>query len=562
MTQAEALKIMQTGVNVYLSGSAGSGKTYLLNQYISWLRDHNVNVAVTASTGIAATHMGGMTIHGFSGIGIREHLSDYDLDALAQKPHLSKRFEETQVLIIDEVSMLHARTLDMVERVARALRRNDRPFGGMQVILSGDFFQLPPITKRNVSAENENQDVDETPNDFVFYSKAWTNAKFAVCYLTEQHRQEDELFTNILNKIRSGNIEDDYIADIADRLGAELPDGLKPTKLYTHNVDVDAINQAELSELKSPEKVFGMYGKGRPVLVEILKKSCLAPETLRLKMGAEVMFIKNDMEKRFVNGTRGVVTGFALSGMPLVRLLNGREIEVETDSWRVEENGKIKAEIAQLPLRLAWAITIHKSQGMSLDCAEIDLSKTFTYGMGYVALSRVRTLAGIRLVGFQPSALLVDPRILELDEKLQIESDENAEMFGKLSPAEHKKLVDDFLIRTGGTIEEGRKEKAAKVPTTEITKKLLDEGKGLEEIAEERGLTVGTIIGHLEELTNTYDDLDLESFRPKENIIKLIAKHLPKSEGKLSYLKSALKREGKDISFDEIKLARIFAQKF
>ncbi len=560
MTQAEALKIMQTGVNVYLSGSAGSGKTYLLNQYISWLRDHNVNVAVTASTGIAATHMGGMTIHGFSGIGIRDSLSEYDLDALAQKPHLSKRFEETQVLIIDEVSMLHARTLDMVERVARTLRRNDRPFGGMQVILSGDFFQLPPITKRGFG-ESDNQDADEAPKDFVFYSDAWINAKFAVCYLTEQHRQEDERFTNILNTIRTGNVGDEHIADIADRLGAELPYGLKPTKLYTHNVDVDAINHTELEEINSPEKVFGMYGKGRPVLVEILKKSCLAPETLRLKVGAEVMFIKNDMEKRFVNGTRGVVVDFAPSGLPIVRLLNGREIEVETDSWRVEENGKIKAEIAQLPLRLAWAITIHKSQGMSLDCAEIDLSKTFTYGMGYVALSRVRTLAGIRLVGFQPSALLVDPRILELDEKLQIESDENAEIFGKLSSSEHKKLVDDFLIRTGGTIEEGRKEKSAKIPTTEITKKLLEEGKDLEEIAEERGLTVGTIIGHLEELAGLYDDLDLESFRPKENIIKLVAKHLPKSEGKLSYLKSALKREGEDISFDEIKLARIFAQK-
>ncbi len=565
MTQAEALKIMQTGVNVYLSGSAGSGKTYLLNQYIEWLRDHNISVAVTASTGIAATHMGGMTIHGFSGIGIREYLSDYDLDALTQKPYLSKRFEETQVLIIDEVSMLHARTLDMVERVARAFRRNDKPFGGMQVILSGDFFQLPPIVKRGFG-DNDNQDTDEAPKDFVFYSAAWTNAKFAVCYLTEQHRQEDELFTKILNKIREGNVDDEYLSHIGDRIGAELPDGIRPTKLYTHNIDVDAINYEELGEIETEEKVFGMYAKGRANLVEILKKSCLAPETLRLKVGAEVMFIKNDQEKRFVNGTRGVVAGFAGSGLPVVRLANGNIIEVETDSWRIEENGKIKAELVQIPLRLAWAITIHKSQGMSLDYAEIDLSKTFTYGMGYVALSRVRTLAGIRLVGFEPSSLLVDPRVLDLDEKLQIESDENAEMFGKLSDTEHKKLVDDFIVRTGGTLVASAKgygvPRREKVPTTEVTRKLLEEGKTLEEIAEERELTVGTIIGHLEELADMYEDLDLEDFRPKENIIKLVTKHLPKSDGKLSYLKTALKRDGEDISFDEIKLARIFAKKF
>lgn len=562
---------MQTGVNVYLSGSAGSGKTYLLNQYIAWLRDHNIPVAVTASTGIAATHMGGMTIHGFSGIGIRDYLSDYDLDALTQKPYLSKRFEETQVLIIDEVSMLHARTLDMVERVARAFRRNDKPFGGMQVILSGDFFQLPPITKRGFG-DNDNQDAEEAPKDFVFYSNAWMAAKFAVCYLTEQHRQEDEIFTRILNKIREGHVDDEHLAHIGDRMGAELPDGVRPTKLYTHNVDVDAINYGELGTIDGAEKVFGMYSKGRANLVEILKKSCLASETLRLKVGAEVMFIKNDMEKRFVNGTRGVVTGFGESTLPIVRLPSGQMIEVETDSWRIEENGKIKAEIVQLPLRLAWAITIHKSQGMSLDYAEIDLSKTFTYGMGYVALSRVRTLAGLRLVGFNPESLLVDPRILELDEKLQIESDENVEMFGNLQESEHKKLVDDFIVRTGGTIEarpasakgygEAKKEK---IPTTEVTKKLLQEGKTLEEIAEIRDMVVGTIVSHLEQIMNSEPEFECSHVRPNEKNIVLVKKYTEKppkgSEGKIGYIKTRLDKAGEKLSFDQIRLARIFVKK-
>ncbi len=564
MTQAEALKIMQTGVNVYLSGSAGSGKTYLLNQYIAWLRDHNIPVAVTASTGIAATHMGGMTIHGFSGIGIRDFLSDYDLDALTQKPYLSKRFEETQVLIIDEVSMLHARTLDMVERVARAFRRNDKPFGGMQVILSGDFFQLPPITKSGFG-DNDNQDADEAPKDFIFYSNAWLAAKFAVCYLTEQHRQEDEIFTRILNKIREGYVDDEHLAHIGDRLGADLPEGVRPTKLYTHNVDVDAINYGELGTIDGPEKVFGMYSKGRTNLVEILKKSCLAPETLRLKIGAEVMFIKNDMERRFVNGTRGIVEGFGPSTLPIVRLPNGQKIEVETDSWRIEENGKIKAEIVQIPLRLAWAITIHKSQGMSLDYAEIDLSKTFTYGMGYVALSRVRTLAGLRLVGFNPESLLVDPRILELDEKLQIESDENIEMFGNLQESEHKKLVDDFIIRTGGTLEKVIIPKKIKIPTTEVTRRLLSEGKTLEEIAEERGMVVGTIVNHLDQIVADDPDFNCEHVRPSEKHIELVEKHMQKppkgSEGKIGYIKTRLDKAGENLTFEDIRLARIFAKK-
>lgn len=565
MTQAEALKIMKSGVNVYLSGSAGSGKTYTLNRYIEWLHDHNVGVAITASTGIAATHIGGMTIHGFAGIGIRQYLSDYDLEALLEKPYLAKRFETTQVLIIDEVSMLHANTLDMVDQVARAFRRNDKPFGGIQVILCGDFFQLPPITKiLPGSLEDEST---EAPKDFIFYSKVWQTMRPAICYLTEQYRQSDDGFTNILNQIRRGDVPDESLALLGDRLGAELPLGLRPTKLYTHNVDVDAINFGELMELPGEEKKFDMYSKGRANLVEILKKGCLATETLRLKVGAEVMFIKNNQEKNYVNGTRGVISDFSRSGAPIVRLANGREIEVEVDSWLIEENGKIKAEITQYPIRLAWAITIHKSQGLSLDYAEIDLSKTFAYGMGYVALSRLRTLEGLRLVGFEPRSLEVDPRILELDESLQKESEENAKLFEKLPDAEYQKLVNDFIIRSGGTIAKkpafakGFGRAREKVPTTTITKNFIQEGKSLEEIAKERDMVIGTIISHLEQLCDAGELEDIDHLRPPEKYVELVKKFLPKSEGRLSPLKSALKRSGHDLSFEEIRLARIFAKR-
>lgn len=565
MTQAEALKIMQTGVNVYLSGSAGSGKTYLLNQYIKWLRDHNITVAVTASTGIAATHMGGMTIHGFSGVGIRESLSDYDLDALSQKPYLAKRFDETKVLIIDEVSMLHAKTLDMVERVARAFKRNDLAFGGMQVILSGDFFQLPPISKSFNPQSDDNQDVDEVKKDFVFYSEAWARMKPAVCYLSEQHRQEDDTYTSILNNIREGNVYDENFGILEERLGAELPTHVLPTKLYTHNADVDTINFVELQKISGAEKKFDMYSKGRANLVEILKKSCLASPELRLKVGAKVMFVKNNSEKGYVNGTQGEVIGFADNGDPIVETLDGRKIEVSHESWRIDEEGKVKAEITQYPLRLAWAITIHKSQGMSLDYAEIDLSKTFTYGMGYVALSRLRKLDGLRLVGFNAEALSMDPRILAFDESLQIESDENAEMFGKLSDEEHKKLVNAFIERNGGTLDPTsprlRGARKEKISTLEITRRLIEQKKSIKEIMEERGLVFGTIINHIEQIAEEFPETDIDYVRPTEKNIELVAKYVPKSDGRLSYIKSMLKREGNDMSFEDIRLARVFVDK-
>ncbi len=477
MTQSEALNIMKTGVNIYLTGSAGSGKTHMLREYIKWLDAHDIPVAITASTGIAATHMSGMTIHGWAGIGIRESLSDFEIEALQEKQYLWKRFEKTRVLIIDEVSMLHAHRLDMVERVCRMFKRNDLPFGGLQVILSGDFFQLPPVSKgdrlkakgeRNSNTDSLFVDYDSgevesevRESDMVIHSNAWKKMKPAICYLTEQHRQEDADFLDILNAIRANDVKSTHKEKLHDRLNKDIPHVL-PTKLYTHNVDVDAINHLELAKLDTDTKEFVMSGKGGDVLVDILKKSCLAPEILRLKVGAEVMFIKNNYEAGYVNGTRGVIVGFDSVGEPIVEIFSTkRRLSVSASNWEIEENGKVKAQITQYPLRLAWAITIHKSQGMSLDSAEIDLSKTFTYGMGYVALSRVRTLRGVRLVGFSDKALMVDPLALSIDKDLRTESEENKKLFGSLPKTKIKELQDSFVVRVGGTlIVENRKTKS------------------------------------------------------------------------------------------------------
>jgi len=589
MTQEQALKIMKTGVNIYLTGSAGSGKTYLLNEYIKYLEDHDIAVAVTASTGIAATHMNGMTIHGWSGIGVKSFMGENELEQLEEKKYLWKRFDKARVLIIDEVSMLHGFQLDMIEKVCKRFKRSSRPFGGLQVILSGDFFQLPPVVASSATRREGGKESREPPvglvgnptsptggekSSMIYESEAWKILNPAICYLTEQHRQVDDVLTEILNSIRKSNLEEKHYEYLDKCIDRELI-GIKPTKLYTHNINVDSENNVELEQISGDEKVYHMTSKGHEIIVDILKKSCLAYEELRLKIGAEVMCIKNNFEKGYVNGTRGVVVDFEKdTGLPIIKLYNGNRVVMNTEVWAIEEDGKIKASLTQIPLRLAWAITIHKSQGMSLDNAEIDLRSTFTYGMGYVALSRVRTLSGIKLIGFTKESLLVDPKVLEHDQDLQNESYQNELMFKKLKNGEQELLEVEFINRMGGTIHTNNQNsplgkasrknivKDTKVPTILITKELLDGGKNIKEIAKERNLTAGTITHHIEQIINEYPETIIAHIRPSQKNIDLVKKANKKLKGeeigKLNPIKLILEKEGSNLSFEDIRLAKLF----
>lgn len=413
MTQKEALNILKLGHNVFLTGAAGSGKTYLLNQYIKYLRDNNIPVGITASTGIAATHMGGTTIHSWAGMGIKDDLHERDLAELFKRPYLRKRFLNTKVLIIDEISMLHAHRLDLVDKICRAFKQNSIPFGGMQVIMCGDFFQLPPVSKKG-----------EPEAEFVVSSRIWREMDPMICYLEEQYRQDDRALLRVLNDIRNNEVSEMTVEYLSERLDQPTKGYAKPTRLFTHNADVDAINQKHLAELPGEGKEFIMNWRGNFSLVETLKKTCLSPESLVLKVGAQVMFVKNNYEAGYVNGTLGEVIGFDKDDHPIVRTFDGDEIPVKRESWEIKEDDVEKAAIAQFPLRLAWAITVHKSQGMSLDAAEIDLSRSFLPGMGYVALSRVRSLSGLKLMGMNQMALQVNPEVAELDRKFVAKSNE------------------------------------------------------------------------------------------------------------------------------------------
>ena len=508
MLQTTALDILKTGAHVFLTGEPGAGKTHVVNQYISWLEAAGLNVAVTASTGIAATHIGGMTIHSWSGVGARDTLSPYELDAVATKEKTAKRIRNAHVLIIDEISMLGAAMLDTVDQVCKAVRKRTDPFGGLQVVLVGDFFQLPPITR---------------PGDQLYYafqSRAWRSAQPLVCYLTEQYRQEDEMLLGLLKSIRKNEIDESHYTLLEEQKEIGFSE-IEPTKLYTHNADVDAVNSAKLSELTGQIVTFRMEGRGNKQVVAGLVKSCLSEEALSLKEDALVMCTKNNFEAGYVNGTLARVVRFdGDDGYPIIRTADDREIKVTPTSWSVTEEGKVLAEINQIPLRLAWAITVHKSQGMSLDAAEIDLSRAFVYGQGYVALSRVRTLMGLKILGMSANALMVDARIVQKDAEFHRLSESAEDTFQNFTAEQLTEMHAQFVSACGGVLpKEGEEctrpssyERARKESTTEETKRYLQEKKSVAQIAKERSMAESTIWGHIEQLVEeraiTVGDLD------------------------------------------------------
>lgn len=544
MKQTEALEILKMGHNAFVTGAAGSGKTHLLNEYIRYLREHGVGIGITASTGIAATHMGGQTIHAWSGLGIRDTLSAYDLESLEEKSYLWKRFEEARVLIIDEISMLHHFRLDLVDQIARFFKRNNAPFGGMQVILCGDFFQLPPVSRAGEEAAC-----------FAYTAASWEDLGLKICYLEEQHRQNDLAYLEVLNAIRDNTVSPTIVERLQSRHGKKSLQSIEPTKLYTHNIDVDAENTRELEKLDGEIFEYPMTARGKDNIVATIKKGCLAPEVLRLKKGARVMLVKNNFEEKYANGTLGVVShcdDFEI----VVTTGGGRTIKVAPASWKIEEDGKTKAEITQYPLRLAWAITVHKSQGMSLDAAEVDLTKSFEKGMGYVALSRIRTLDGLSLKGMNAHALKVDDDVLAFDADLRVQSREDAESLRAMPPAEVAKLQQEFIDRISS-----KKTKKPKISTFDETKNLWQEGKTITEIADVRGLKNETIIDHLEKLKDLEPELDLARLRDSISATRLkkITDALMKSgmEGGVYRLSPAKNILGPSFTFEEIRLARL-----
>lgn len=536
MKQSTALDILKTGQNVFLTGQAGAGKTYVLNQYISYLRARQVAVAITASTGIAATHMNGMTIHAWSGMGIKDSFSSDDFIRLRSRKSVIERLKDTKVLIIDEISMLHAKQVDLLDEILKKVRENDQAFGGLQVIFSGDFFQLPPVGNKGETNKEK----------FAFMAKSWLSANFQVCYLSEQHRQHDDnesakfglSLNDILNQIRHQTVSQKAIDTLLATKNNTI--NLNRTRLYTHNVSVDKINEEALSALPTPERTFECTTFGEKALIDTLKKNVRASDSLTLKKGAKVMFVKNNPELGVFNGTMGEVIGFvnlpdelktsqaSHSTPPIVRLNSGQSVIAEPEEWTIEDNqGEVLAGYSQIPLCLAWAITIHKSQGMTLDASEIDLSHTFEMGQGYVALSRLRSLSGLKLLGLNHTSLLLDDWVFRVDKRLLELSAEHECAFNSMSDDARLSLHKTFIEVCGGITDERLIQKKQKSPppspnapnTLEATKALIKDGLDLDEIATARHLAKSTIIEHITKLIAKDGASGYERFRPAQKIL-------------------------------------------
>lgn len=411
MTQDKALELLKGDRNIFLTGPPGSGKSYLTMQYVDYLLGNGRMPTLTASTGIAAVNIAGGTIHSFLGVRDDKELSDEDVNNILKNMWTLKRLRNAEILIIDEISMVSGALLDICSRLLQDARDDDRPFGGVKIVAVGDFFQLPPID-----------------GAYAFESEAWAAADFIPCYLHEQHRQSGQLFVDVLTDVRAGELSDTTRAALRARVFDDVSEVPCKLRLETHNNSVDDINRKRLELTKGSAKVYEMEYEGNEKALIRLKKSCMSPERLLLKVGAPVMFTKNDKDLRWVNGTQGTVTKLD-DGKVTVILSDDTEVEVEAVTWeRCEGYGsarKVLASIKQIPLRLAWAITVHKSQGMTLDSAIIDVSRAFATGQGYVAISRVRTLDGLYFQGkLTKRVFAVDPKVQEADKMFMSKSKE------------------------------------------------------------------------------------------------------------------------------------------
>jgi ATP-dependent exoDNAse (exonuclease V) alpha subunit len=433
MNQEKVIELATSGHNIFLTGGAGTGKTYTLNKIIKKLESEGLIVARTASTGIAGTHIDGTTIHSWSKIGRENTLStEYMAKKILGNRYLADQMNDTDVLVIDEISMLSGNKLNMIDKICRRLREEYMPFGGLQVILAGDYFQLPPVKEED---------------DFSFLSKAWRYAELKVCYLDKVYRQEDNTLIEILNSIREGKFLRKHLR-VLESLKDNNTHLEKSVSLYTTNRDVNYENRKELNKLEGELHTFKPTGFVAKHLehndnflkayYNFVKESVPVEEEVEIKIGAQVMTVINNPQEGYFNGTLCVVEDIRESEedgvdkeIILKSLKSGHTFPILRHRWKMQSYNAQKKEFetvasfTQYPIKLAWNLTVHKSQGCTFDYVNMDLSNAFVENMGYVALSRAVSLDGLRLMGFNKMALSINPVVLANDAEFRRLSQEN-----------------------------------------------------------------------------------------------------------------------------------------
>ena len=395
--QQAAIDAIDNGRNVLITGPAGTGKSFVLDKLKKKLKRR---LAVTSTTGVAALLVGGSTIHAWAGLGIGDDSAERLAQSLLRKrTRAYDRIINAEILAIDEASMLSGEMVTKIDHYFRIVRETEEPFGGIQMIFIGDFLQLPPVDKKFIPQPMD----DDTPRKenldgrYAFESRSWAEAEVVTHELKTIVRQKDAAFAAVLNKIRIGLVDDHVKSVLNSRIGIKpcTKDGVRPVKLYSTNASVDAINASELAKIESKEQLYTAKYQGFPWAIDNIKKNCMASEFIKLKVGAQVMLLRNiDLDAGLVNGSLGVVSGFP-GGIPRVDFANGQSYTCEPEIWEIKDGDTVLASVEQIPLRLAYAITQHKSQGSTMDKVELDLSNCFEYGQAYVALSRCRTLEGM-----------------------------------------------------------------------------------------------------------------------------------------------------------------------
>ena len=447
VTQRAAYDAISAGRSVFLTGPGGTGKSYLLKLLNDQLPKANgKTIALTALTGCAALllHPKAKTLHSWAGIGLGRDSVPLLVSAIRKNRRAALRWLTTDILVIDEISMMTPDLFEKLDQVGRQIRRCEvRPFGGLQLVLVGDFYQLPPVVRQ----ENPDEPVE---TKFVFESPLWPTCGLTTFDLTEIVRQRDPLFQAVLNEARRGEVSKKSLKILAKRMGLDWSSQeIKPTMLFTRRAQVDHINMSHLHKLTTERRVFkattiflptastqGFTESHPMVLKGVAKVDNDAPYSpdLTLAVGAQVMLLKNMQDLGLVNGSRGVVTGYASVvkdpkqtdaqkqqisltqvkeiQVPVVKFRCGLQIPIEHATWELSDLPGVLRR--QIPLRLAYAITVHKAQGATLDCALIDVgSKTFEFGQAYVALSRVRDLESLYIHDLEATAFRAHPRVKE-----------------------------------------------------------------------------------------------------------------------------------------------------